>query len=80
MNMSEDNNGNRNSIKPVRSNVKLKSVKNNGIETGKQKITGIPETSISETKTRIDPFGIKRPSKTIKETKESTEQKNYFKR
>ena len=59
---------------------KLKGVKNNGIETGKQKITGIPETSISETKTSIDPFGIKRPSKTIKEKKESTEQKNYFKR
>jgi hypothetical protein len=78
--MSEDNNGNRNSIKPVRSNVKLKNVKNTGIETGKQKITGTPENSISETKTYVDPFGIRRTSTAIKEKKENTEKKNYFKR
>jgi hypothetical protein len=78
--MSEDNNGNRNSIKPVRSNVKLKNVKNTGIETGKQKITGTPENSISEVKTSIDPFGIKRTSRTVKEKKEVTEKKDYFKR
>ncbi|WMT52163.1 MAG: hypothetical protein RE471_04610 [Ferroplasma sp.] len=77
--MSEDNNGNRNSIKPIRSNVKLKNVKPATIETGKQKITGAPENSISEAKTIIDPFGIKRSSVSVREKKENTEKKNYFK-
>lgn len=78
--MSEDNNGNRNSIKPIRSNVKLKNVKTNTLETGKQKITGAPENSISEAKTRIDPFGIKRSPVSVKKKKENKEQKEYFKR
>ena len=78
--MSEDNNGNRNSIKPVRNNVKLKNVKNTGMETGRQKVTGLPETSISETKTSIDPFGIRKTPRIMKEKKEVAENKNYFKR
>jgi hypothetical protein len=78
--MSEDNNGNRNSIKPVRSKLALKNVKKQLPDKGQEKVKGERENNISETKTSIDPFGVKTQKKIIKKNTEKHESINYFKR
>lgn len=77
--MSEDNNGNRNSIKPVRSKIALKNVKETLPDKGKEsKIKGQKENTISEANTSIDPFGIKNQKKIIKKDNEKKDSINYF--
>ncbi len=78
--MSEDNNGNRNSIKPVRSKLALKNVKNQVPDKGHEKIKGESENTISEAKTSIDPFGIKKEKRIIKKDNKKKDTTNFFKR
>ncbi|WP_337860852.1 hypothetical protein [Ferroplasma sp.] len=78
--MSEDNNGNRNSIKPIRNKMAIKNVKDQLPENKKEKIKGEREDTISETHSSIDPFGIKKQKKIVKETNNKNESKNYFRR
>jgi hypothetical protein len=57
--MSEDNNGNRNSIKPVAKKVKMDNSKSLNLAQGKTKIKGTKENTITEvTKRDINVFGI----------------------
>ncbi len=57
--MSEDNNGNRNSIKPVAKKVKMDNSKSLNLVQGKTKIKGAKENTITEvTKRDINVFGI----------------------
>ncbi len=77
--MSEDNNGNRNSIKPVRNNIALKNVKKQVTEREKQKIKDEKENTISEAHSSIDSFGIKKQKKIVRQNNEKSDSINYFK-
>jgi hypothetical protein len=76
--MSEDNNGNRNAIKPVRNKLVLKNVKDQLPENKKEKIKGEKEDVISEAHSSVDPFGIKTREKIVKEKSDKNKPKNYF--
>ncbi|MEM0133251.1 hypothetical protein [Acidiplasma sp.] len=73
--MSEDNNGNRNSIKPV-PNKKL-LIPDAPIKNGKTKIRGGKENEILEVnEPEINPFGIKNSKSIIKEKPKNNQNKN----
>ena len=65
---------------PVRSKLALKNVKKQVPDKGQERIRGEREDTISETKTSIDPFGIKTQKKIIRKNTEKHESINYFKR
>ena len=79
--MSEDNNGNRNSIKPVAKKVKMDNSKSLNLIQGRSKVKGTGENTITEVDKRdINAFGINNNKTVIKKKKdENSNNINYFK-
>ncbi len=79
--MSEDNNGNRNSIKPVAKRVKMDNSKSLNLIQGRSKVRGDKENTITEVDKRdINVFGINNNKAVIKKKKdENSNSINYFK-
>ncbi len=78
--MSEDNNGNRNSIKPVAKKVNMDNSKALNLTQGKSKIKGAKEDTITEVNKReINAFGINNNKTIIKKKKDENNNINYFK-
>jgi len=78
--MSEDNNGNRNSIKPVAKKVNMDNSKSLNLTQGKSKIKGAKEDTITEVnKKEINAFGISKNKTIIKKKKDGNNNINYFK-
>ncbi len=79
--MSEDNNGNRNSIKPVAKRVKMDNSKSLNLIQGRSRVRGDKENIITEVDKRdINAFGINNNKTVIKKKKnENGNDINYFK-
>lgn len=78
--MSEDNNGNRNSIKPIAKKINMDNSKSLNLTQGKSKIKGVKENTITEVNKReINAFGISKSKTIIKKKKDENNNINYFK-
>jgi len=78
--MSEDNNGNRNSIKPIAKKINMDNSKSLNLTQGKSKVKGTKEDTITEVNKReINAFGISKNKTIIKKKKDENNNINYFK-